>query len=348
MSESLTRKGTEMKEAMFYQKLDDSKVACFLCAQHCRIEPGKRGQCGVRENRDGTLLTLVYGKLIAQHVDPIEKKPLYHFYPGTRSYSIATVGCNFRCLFCQNADISQAPREYRTIFGQDTHPDSVVGQAQKSGCATISYTYTEPTIFMEYALDVARKAHDVGIKNVFVSNGYMTKEALDAIAPYLDAANVDLKAYTDHFYAEQCGAHLKPVLKTLEEMKRRGIWIEVTTLLIPTLNDSPAELRQLAGFLAELDPEIPWHISRFHPTYRLTDRSATPLQGLHIAREIGQEAGLHHVYTGNVPGDHGENTYCHKCKGVLIERFGFSIQQRALKEGKCRQCGTRLEGVGIG
>ncbi len=337
-----------MKEAMFYRKLDNSKVACFLCAQACRIEPGKRGQCGVRENRDGTLLTLVYGKLIAQNVDPIEKKPLYHFYPDTRSYSIATVGCNFRCLFCQNADISQAPREYKTIFGQDTHPDSVVAQARKSRCATISYTYTEPTVFMEYALDVARRAHDAGIKNVFVSNGYMTGEALEAISPYLDAANVDLKAFTDHFYAEQCGAHLKPVLKTIEEMKKRGIWIEVTTLLIPGLNDSPDELRQLAEFLAALDPAIPWHISRFHPTYRLNDRPATPLQRLHLARQIGLEAGLHYVYTGNVPGDDGENTYCHKCKGLLIERYGFSIQRRALMAGKCMQCGTPLGGVGTG
>jgi len=333
---------------MFYRKLDNSQVACFLCAQSCRIEPGKRGQCGVRENRDGTLLTLVYGKLIAQNVDPIEKKPLYHFYPDTRSYSIATVGCNFRCLFCQNADISQAPREYKTIFGQDTHPDSVVEQARKTRCATISYTYTEPTVFMEYALDVARRAHDAGIKNVFVSNGYMTREALETISPYLDAANVDLKAFTDDFYAEQCGAHLKPVLKTLEEMKKKGIWIEVTTLLIPGLNDSPHELRQLAGFLAALDPAIPWHISRFHPTYRLNDRPVTPLERLHLAREIGLEAGLHYVYTGNVPGDDGENTYCHKCKSLLIERYGFSIQRRALMKGKCMQCGTPLGGVGTG
>jgi pyruvate formate lyase activating enzyme len=341
------RKGTSMKEAMFYRKLDESKVACFLCAQLCRIEPGKRGQCGVRENRDGTLLSLVYGRLIAQNIDPIEKKPLYHFYPGTRSYSIATVGCNFRCLFCQNADISQAPREYKTILGQDTPPESVVAQAQKSRCATISYTYTEPTVFMEYALDVAREAHEVGIRNIFVSNGYMTKEAMEAIGPYLDAANIDLKAYSDHFYSEQCGARLKPVLKTLEGLKERGVWLEVTTLLIPGLNDSPKELRQLAGFLAELDPGIPWHISRFHPTYRLTDRPSTPVEKLHNAREIGYEAGLQYVYTGNVPGDNGENTYCHQCKGLLIERFGFSIQRRALTEGKCRQCGIPLRGVGI-
>jgi pyruvate formate lyase activating enzyme len=336
-----------MKEAILYKKLDNSKVACFLCAQSCIIEPGKRGLCGVRENRDGTLLTLVYGRLIAQNLDPIEKKPLFHFYPATRSYSIATVGCNFRCLFCQNSDISQAPREYKTILGQKTSPEGVVAQAKKTRCATISYTYTEPTIFMEFALDVARKAHGEGIRNVFVSNGYMTKEALKAITPYLDAANIDLKAYTDRFYAEQCGAHLKPVLKTLQKMQKKGIWLEVTTLLIPGLNDSPEELRQLARFLAELDPEIPWHISRFHPTYRLTDRPSTPVETLHMAREIGQEAGLHYVYTGNVPGDDGENTYCHRCKGLLIQRFAFTIQVRALEGGKCAHCGTRLSGVGI-
>ncbi len=337
-----------MKEAMFYRRLDGNKVACFLCAQHCRIEPGRRGQCGVRENRDGTLLTLVYGKLIAQHVDPIEKKPLYHFHPGTRSYSIATVGCNFRCLFCQNADISQAADANHTIWGHNTRPEEVVTHAQKARCATISYTYTEPTIFMEYALEVAEKAHETGIKNVFVSNGYMTKEALEAIGPYLDAANIDLKAYSNDFYSQRCGAQLKPVLKTIENMKRRGIWLEVTTLLIPGLNDRSEELQQLAGFLAGLDPGIPWHISRFHPTYLLTDRPATPVESLRRARAIGYEAGLHYVYTGNVPGDDGENTTCHQCKELLIERFGFSIQRRALKDGACPKCGTPLGGVAIG
>lgn len=336
-----------MREAMFYKKLDKSRVACFLCAQTCIIEPGRRGKCGVRENRDGILLSLVYERLVAQNVDPIEKKPLFHFLPATRSYSIATVGCNFRCLFCQNADISQAPREYSTILGQRIAPEEVVAQARKTRCSTISYTYTEPTVFMEYALDVARLAHKEGIRNVFVSNGYMTKQALEAVTPYLDAANIDLKAFTDRFYSEQCGAHLKPVLKTIEAMKKRGIWVEVTTLLVPGLNDSPEELRRLAGFLVELDPEIPWHISRFHPTYRLTDCPSTPVQTLHLAREIGLEAGLYYVYTGNVPGDNGENTYCHRCKGLLIERFAFAIQIRALKAGKCSHCGTPLRGFGI-
>jgi pyruvate formate lyase activating enzyme len=336
-----------MKEAMFYKKLEEDKVSCFLCAQYCLIKPGKRGKCGVRENRDGTLQTLVYEKLIAQHVDPIEKKPLFHFHPGTRSYSIATAGCNFRCLFCQNADISQSPREYKTIFGQKVTAREVVDQAGQADCASISYTYTEPTIFMEYALDVARQAHDVGIKNVFVSNGFMTEEALDAVAPFLDAANVDLKAFSDRFYAEQCGARLKPVLKTLDGMKKRGIWLEVTTLLIPGLNDHPGELRDLARFLVSLGQDIPWHISRFHPTYLLTDRPPTPVETLRKARQIGLESGLRYVYTGNVPGDEGEHTYCHECRELLIERFGFSMRLRGLKNGVCIQCGAPMAGAGM-
>jgi pyruvate formate lyase activating enzyme len=336
-----------MKEAMLYNKLDENRVHCFLCAQHCRIKPGKRGKCGVRENRDGQLWTLVYEQVIAQNVDPIEKKPLFHFYPGTRSFSIATSGCNFRCLFCQNADISQAPRELNTIYGQRVPASLVVEQAKRTGCASISYTYTEPTIFMEYALDVAKLAYDEELKNVFVSNGYMTPEALEAAAPFLDAANVDLKAFNDKFYVEQCGAHLKPVLATLEGMKKLGIWLEVTTLLIPGLNDDLGELRDLARFLFQLGPEIPWHISRFHPTYLLTDLPPTPVETIRAAREIGKEAGLWYVYTGNVPGDEGESTYCHQCGALLMERFGFSTQRRGLKEGLCAQCGAVLAGVGI-
>jgi pyruvate formate lyase activating enzyme len=336
-----------MKEALFYNKLDDNKVHCFLCAQHCRIEPGKRGKCGVRQNCDGELRSLVYERLIAQNIDPVEKKPLFHFYPGTRTYSIATAGCNFRCLFCQNADISQSPREHGTIYGRKVPGRQVVEEAQRTGCASISYTYTEPTIFMEYAMEVAQMAHQADLKNIFVSNGYMTPEALDAIAPCLDAANVDLKAFSDRFYEEQCGAHLKPVLKTLEEMKKLGIWLEVTTLIIPGLNDDREELRELARFLCDLGPEIPWHISRFHPTYMLTDRPPTPVETIRAARKIGIEAGLRYVYTGNVPGDEGESTYCHRCGSILIERIGFSMRRRGIKAGKCAQCGTPMTGAGI-
>jgi pyruvate formate lyase activating enzyme len=335
-----------MKEAMFYTKAQEQAVNCHLCNHHCHIKLDKHGICGVRKNQDGTLWSLVYGKIIVQHIDPIEKKPLYHFYPGTRSYSIATVGCNFRCTFCQNADISQSPREDRSIYGSTVAAESIVEQARKTGCASISYTYTEPTIFMEYALDVARLAHGVGIKNIFVSNGYMTEESLEAIAPYLDAANVDLKAFSDHFYAKQCGAHLEPVLKTLARMKELGIWLEVTTLLIPGLNDDPAELTEMVKFLHSLGPETPWHISRFHPAYRLMDRPATPVRTLQNARDIGIKGGLQYVYLGNVPGDAGENTYCRQCRAPLIERYGFTIQNRGLEGGKCATCGAVMAGVG--
>jgi pyruvate formate lyase activating enzyme len=336
-----------MKEAICYEKLDEEAVHCFLCSQHCRIKPGKRGKCGVRENRAGQLWSLVYGKLIAQHIDPIEKKPLFHFYPGSRSYSIATAGCNFRCLFCQNADISQGPRELGAIYGQPVAAETAVEEAREAACESISYTYTEPTIFMEYALDVGQLAHAAGIKNVFVSNGFMTQESLAAITPCLDAANVDLKAFTDSFYHDQCGARLDPVLKTLERMKQAGIWLEVTTLLIPGLNDNPAELRELALFLYQLGPEIPWHISRFHPTYRLTDRPPTPVSTLRMARDIGLEVGLKYVYVGNVPGDAGENTRCHGCGNLLIERFGFSIKRVGLDGSRCRTCAVEMVGVGI-
>lgn len=336
-----------MKEARFYRKEPDQRVECLLCAQHCVIKPGKRGKCGVRENRDGTLWSLVYGRLIAQHVDPIEKKPLFHFYPGTRSYSIATAGCNFRCLFCQNADISQAPRELGSVFGDPVPAETVVEAAARAGCASISYTYTEPTIFMEYALDVARLAHQANIRNVFVSNGYMTEDALDAAAPYLDAANVDLKAFSDLFYKEQCGARLDPVLKTIERMRQRGIWVEVTTLVIPGLNDGKAELRELARFLVSVGREIPWHISRFHPTYRLTDRPPTPVATLHAARQIGLDEGLWYVYTGNVPGDEGESTCCHQCGALLLERVGFSSRRRNLRDGRCTVCQSPLAGVAL-
>lgn len=336
-----------MKEAMLYKPLDDRRVHCFLCSQHCHIDPGTVGKCGVRENRDGKLRSLVYGSLIARHVDPIEKKPLFHFYPGTSSFSVATAGCNFRCLFCQNADISQCPREYGRIYGEKADPAVVVRGAVEAGCASISYTYTEPTIFMEYALDIAAGARECGLSNVFVSNGYMTQEALQAATPYLGAANVDLKAFTDRFYREMCGARLKPVLATIEAMKKSGIWVEVTTLLIPGLNDSETELRDIARFLAGVGPDIPWHVSRFYPTYRLTDRGPTPVDKIRRAREIGLEEGLRYVYTGNVPGDDGENTFCHSCGAMLVERLGYSIRKKNLRAGNCMKCGTPVGGVGM-
>ncbi len=336
-----------MKEAMFYRRLDENRLHCFLCAQNCHIGADELGKCGVRQNRDGKLWSLVYAKLIARHVDPVEKKPLFHFFPGSLSYSIATAGCNFSCRFCQNADISQVSNAPGEIHGQSVPAEKIAESAQKEGCATLSYTYTEPTIFMEYALEVAALAKERGLANIFVTNGYMSKEALDAAAPLLGAANVDLKSFNDRFYREQCGARLKPVLTTLEGMKRKGIWLEVTTLLIPELNDSEAELKELARFLVSLAPETPWHISRFHPSYRMNDRGPTPAESIRKARQIGLEAGLHYVYTGNMPGDSGENTYCHSCGAVLINRTGYAVRKENLDNGACAKCRTALPGVGL-
>ena len=336
-----------MKEARFYERLEDGAVRCALCSHRCVIKGGRTGICGVRRNENGTLFSLVYGRLIAANVDPIEKKPLFHFQPGTRSYSIATVGCNFRCLFCQNADISQAPREHGAIYGRKTPPERVVEEALKSRCASISYTYTEPTIFMEYALDTASRARSAGLTNVFVTNGFMTAEALEALAPVLDAANVDLKSFRDRFYRDQCGARLEPVLESLRTLKRLGVWVEVTTLIIPGLNDDPGELRELARFVASLGPETPWHVTRFHPTYQLTDRRATPVETLQTARRIGLDAGLHYVYTGNIPGDEGENTLCPGCGATVLRRFGFSMHNVGLRDGRCTACGTKIAGVGL-
>ena len=335
----------EMKEAYLYERLKNDKVRCVLCSHNCLIKNGKKGLCGVRENRSGTLFSLVYGKVIANHCDPIEKKPLFHFLPGTHSYSIATVGCNFKCLFCQNADISQMPTDHDRIMGQDMSPDRIVDEALSTRSATISYTYTEPTIFYELAVDTARLAVSKGIKNVFVSNGYMTAQCLQDIFPDLHAANVDLKAFSDKFYKEQCGAKLGPVLNTLETMKEMGVWLEVTTLLIPGLNDSTEELNEIARFLAGLDPNIPWHISRFHPTYNLTNVRSTPPDSIKRARALGYEAGLKYVYTGNLPGDVGEKTFCHNCHELLIDRVGFNVIQNKIKDELCPKCGIKIPGV---
>ncbi len=337
-----------MVEARLYQKLEDGKVQCNLCAHRCRIAPGKLGVCMVRENRNGTLYTLVYGKVISQAADPVEKKPLFHFYPGTVAFSIATVGCNFRCQFCQNWEISQMPRDEGRIIGGDIPPEVIVRNAKRYGSRSIAYTYTEPTIFFEYAYDTAVLAHQEGLANIYVTNGYMTPEMLEAFHPYLDAANVDLKAGKDEFYRQYCGARLQPVLDSLKKMKSMGIWVEVTTLIIPGLNDSEDELRTIAEFIVnELGPETPWHVSRFHPHYRMLDRPPTPVATLHRAREIGLKAGLRYVYEGNVPGSEGENTYCYNCGSLLIRRFGFSILEYRITGGRCYKCGASIDGVGL-
>jgi pyruvate formate lyase activating enzyme len=339
--------GVGIMEAYLWESLNERMVKCNLCSHRCNIKDGHRGICGVRENRSGVLETLVYGKVIARHIDPIEKKPLFHYLPGSLSYSIATVGCNFKCRFCQNADIAQMPSDFNgRIIGDNFMPKDVVAQAIKGDCRTIAYTYTEPTIYFEFAYDTAKLAAEKGIRNVFVTNGYMTEEALQMIHPYLDAANVDLKAFTEKFYMKTCKAKLVHVKETLKRMKSLGIFVEVTTLIIPGLNDDREELENLAAFLAdEVGPETPWHISRFHPTYKLLDQPPTPVETLLKARDIGVKAGLNYVYVGNVPGGKGENTFCHQCKRLLIDRWGFYVRDIRIKSGKCPACGAMAYGV---
>ncbi len=334
-----------MKEAYLYEKLEDRKVRCRLCNHQCVIANGKKGLCHVRENSEGTLHSLVYEKVIAAHCDPIEKKPLFHFLPGTLSYSIATVGCNFKCLFCQNADISQMPFDSHMITGRRMSPDQIVTDAVNNNARSISYTYTEPTIYFELAADTAELSTAKGLKNVFVTNGYMSRQCLEQIHPDLHAANVDLKAFSEDFYKNQCSAKLAPVLESIKTMKEMGVWVEVTTLLIPGLNDAPDELKKLAGFLADTDTSIPWHISRFHPTYRLSDHPVTPSKAVQKARQIGLQAGLRYVYAGNLPGDDGEKTFCHECGELLIDRYGFSVRQNRITNGCCPACNADIPGV---
>jgi pyruvate formate lyase activating enzyme len=299
----------------------------------------------MRENRQGRLYTHAYGELIAAHVDPIEKKPLYHFLPGTASFSVATTGCNFKCSFCQNWQISQASRrDGGSVEGYRMRPEEVVEAALEHGCRSISYTYTEPTIFFEYAYEISRRARNAGLANVFVTNGYMTTEALEVIAPYLDAANVDLKSFRDEFYRKTCHGRLEPVLESIRFMKKLGVWIEITTLVVPGVNDSEEELGNIARFIAEVDTDIPWHVSRFHPDYRMQDVGATPLEGLHKASSIGKKAGLRYIYIGNVVGEPAE-TLCPGCRHAVIRRRGFWLERNDLRETQCPRCGTRVAGV---
>jgi pyruvate formate lyase activating enzyme len=335
-----------MQEAGLYERISDGKVKCLLCPHYCSISPGKRGICAVRENREGTLYSLVYGKVVAKHVDPVEKKPFFHFYPGSHSYSISTAGCNFRCLHCQNYGISQYPKKHSDIPGEDMTPEQVVLEAERAGCASIAYTYTEPTIFLEFAYACARLARAKGIRNVFVSNGYTSPDAARLIAPCLDANNIDLKG-DDSFYKKVAGARLQPVLDTIKLMKDLGVWVEVTTLIIPGHNDSEEFLSFAAGFINSVDPAIPWHVSRYYPTYKMLDSPATPLSTLKKAREIGLKAGLKYVYEGNVPGEGGENTWCPSCGALLIERLGFTIGNVHIKDAQCTRCGTTIDGRGM-
>ena len=334
-----------MKRALFQEPGENGTVRCGLCSHRCVIAPGGRGICAVRENRDGVLVSLVYDKVIAQNVDPIEKKPLFHFLPGSMSFSIATPGCNFHCKHCQNADISQLPRDRGgAVPGQPASPDQIVAAARQMRCASISYTYTEPTIYFELAYDTARLAAEKGLKNVFVTNGYITPEALREIQPWLHAANIDLKGFTDDFYRSICGARLQPVLDAIRLYHELGIWIEITTLVIPGHNDSDDELGRIAAFIRGLGADVPWHVTRFHPTYKLTDRPRTPIDTLKRAREIGHAAGLRYVYEGNIPGE-GEETICWSCRASLVKRFGFSVEENNIRDGACGACGAKIAGV---
>jgi pyruvate formate lyase activating enzyme len=334
-----------MKEATFYKKKGEEKVICRLCPHTCLIAEGGTGICGVRQNRGGTLFSLVYDKIISENIDPIEKKPLYHFLPGSRSYSIATAGCNFTCTHCQNADISQLPRHSAAVFGMKRKPEDIAAAAIGSGCASIAYTYTEPTIYYELAFDTAKRAAEKGMKNIFVSNGYINPEPLTLISPFLHAANIDLKGSSEHFYRTVCGAKLQPVLDTIQLYKKLGIWIEITTLIIPGLNDAPDMLASIAAFIAGVGLEIPWHVTAFHPTHHMVDRPPTPVRTLVLARNIGLQAGLRYVYTGNIQGMEGENTYCPSCGAAVIERSGFNITHYGLKNDHCPQCHCRCDGV---
>jgi pyruvate formate lyase activating enzyme len=329
-------------EAILYEKADGGAVDCRLCSHRCHIADGKTGVCRVRQNRGGTLYSLVYGRLVARHLDPIEKKPLYHFLPGTTAYSIATPGCNFRCAFCQNWQISQVGEAPVLRSLPFVPPEEVVADAVAHHAAGISYTYTEPTIFMEYALDCARLARQRGLKNSFVTNGFQSPEAVEAMAGLIDAANVDLKAFSDAFYRTQCRGRLQPVLDSIVAMHGAGIHVEVTTLLVPGANDSEEELRGLAGFLAGVSPDLPWHISRFHPDYKATDLPPTPVETMQLAERVGREAGLHFVYLGNVFTEDGQNTRCPGCGQVLIRRMGFSRPTVRLTGPRCPQCGRTV------
>lgn len=335
-----------MHEARFWKRGEGKTVHCGLCRFQCTIAPGHHGRCGVRENRGGTLYSTVYGRSISEAVDPIEKKPLYHARPGSSSFSISTVGCNFRCLHCQNHQISQWPLSGRPPAGALLSPDDIVCRAQQAGCQSIAYTYTEPTIYYEYAYDTAVLAHQAGLLNVFVSNGYIMPEPLAALAPYLDAANIDLKGFRDDVYRDLTGASLDGVLQTLKDYRRHDIWLEVTTLVIPGRNDDDEQLQAIARFIAEeLGFEVPWHVTAFYPTYKLLDAPSTPAKVLQRARRFGIDAGLKHVYTGNVHDPEGGHTFCAGCGERVIERRGYELVSMRLDNGNCRLCGTPLAGL---
>lgn len=329
-----------MKEAMFYEK-KNSNLQCRICPHNCIIAENKRGFCGVRENQKGRLFNLVYARPVSVCIDPIEKKPLFHFFPGTDVYSIGTVGCNLRCKHCQNWQISQE----KDIIGEDISPEEVVENAITNNCKSIAYTYTEPTIFYEYVYDTAKLARKKGIKNVMVTNGYINQEPLKKLYRYIDGVNVDLKGFTEKFYREITSSSLSPVLETLKTIRSMNTWLEVTNLIIPTLNDSMKTIKEMCIWIKEnLGDTTPLHFSRFFPFYKLGHLPPTPEETLIKARDIALKTGLKYAYIGNILLENTENTYCPKCNELLIERRGFTITKNNLKDGKCK-CSELIPGI---
>lgn len=335
---------TPGREAKYYRKVKGDIVQCTLCPTDCVITVGERGFCQVRENRAGKLETVVYGNPCAVHVDPIEKKPLFHVLPATTAFSIATAGCNFKCKQCQNWQISQVPPEKTENL--DYPPEKVVQEALAGGSSTVAYTYSEPAIFYEYMLDTAKLAREKGLLNMMHSNGFINSRPVKELAPYLDAANIDLKAFTPKFYDEICEGELQPVLNTLKELKKASVHVEVTNLIIPSLNDRFSDIRKMARWMAkELGADTPLHFSRFWPEYKLKNLPPTPTETIEQARQIALEEGLDFVYLGNVPGHEGENTYCPNCRKLLIKRLGYEVQENNVEQGKCKFCGRQIPGI---
>lgn len=333
---------TSFHEAILWEPLPEKSVRCHACAHRCEISVGQFGICGTRKNVGGALFTNVYERPLAVQSDPIEKKPLFHFLPGTRALSLGTAGCNFHCTFCQNDDISQLRGE--VVYGYDTSCRQLVNGAVEKGCGSIAYTYNEPVVFIEFVLDTAKLAHRAGLKNVYISNGFETEETFALLTGNIDAMNIDLKAFTERFYKTLCKGRLQPVLENIRRAVALGIWVEVTTLLIPGENDSEAEIREIARFIASVSSDIPWHISRFFPAYKMTSKPLTHLSVIQRASEIGYEEGLHYVYTGNVPFE-SNTTRCPHCGEELIVRHAYRLGKMKVENGCCPRCGTKIAGV---
>lgn len=331
-------------EARYYKALDDNEVWCQLCPNECIISHGERGDCDVRENRNGVLYSLVYGKPCTWHADPIEKKPLFHFLPGTLAYSIATAGCNIECKFCQNWQIAQSkPEDIRQL---DMPPEEVARNAKSYGCKSIAYTYSEPVIFQEYMIDSAKAGTEKGVRSVMISNGFINEKPMKEVCANLDAVKIDLKAFSNEYYKDICRGELQPVLNTLKLLKQEDVWFEIVYLMVPTLNDDKEELTKMCDWIVEnLGEDVPLHFSRFHPQYKLKNLPATPKKTLNMAYEVAQNAGLNYVYVGNVPGHKGESTFCPNCGKAVIKRIGFRVVENNLNDGKCKFCDTEIAGI---